>query len=40
MIECTIQMLSSLIDIMPAVIGIYIMFDFIGTLLFGKRWKH
>lgn len=37
MIECTIQMLSSLIDIMPAVIGIYIMFDFIGTLLFGKR---
>lgn len=37
MIDCTIQMLSSLIDIMPAVIGIYIMFDFIGTLLFGKR---
>lgn len=37
MIECTNQMLSSLIDIMPAVIGIYIMFDFIGTLLFGKR---
>lgn len=37
MIECTTQMLESLIDIMPAVIGIYIMFDFIGTLLFGKR---
>lgn len=37
MIECTTQMLLSLIDIMPAVIGIYIMFDFIGTLLFGKR---
>ena len=37
MIDCTIQMLSSLIDIMPAVIGVYIMFDFLGTLLFGKR---
>lgn len=37
MIDCSLQMLSSLIDIMPAVIGIYIMFDFLGTLLFGKR---
>lgn len=37
MIDCSIQMLSSLIDIMPAIIGIYIMFDFLGTLLFGKR---
>lgn len=36
MIDVSLQFISQLIEIMPAIIGIYILFDFIGTLLFGR----
>lgn len=37
MFECAETMLVQLIDIMPAVIGVYLLFDLTGSLLFGKR---
>lgn len=37
MFEVALQFLSQLIDLMVPMIGIYILFDFIGTLLFGRR---
>lgn len=37
MFECAEQMLVQLIGIMPHVIGIYLLFDLTGSLLFGKR---
>lgn len=37
MFEIAEQFLVQLIDLMPAVFGIYVLFDLIGSLLFGKR---
>lgn len=36
MIDVSLQFISQLIEILPGLIGIYILFDFIGTLLFGR----
>lgn len=37
MFEIALTFLSGLIDMLPAMIGIYILFDWVGTLLFGRR---
>lgn len=37
MFECAQQMLIQLIHGMPYLIGIYLLFDLTGSLLFGKR---
>lgn len=37
MFECAQQMLIQLIGVMPLIIGIYILFDFLGSLFFGKN---
>lgn len=37
MFEVALTFLSQMIDLIPGLIGIYILFDFIGTLLFGRR---
>ena len=37
MFECAEIMLVQLIEIMPYVIGVYLLFDFTGSLLFAKR---
>lgn len=37
MFDISIQFMVQLVDLIPGVIGIYILFDLIGSLLFGKR---
>lgn len=37
MFEAAEQMLIQLIELMPGILGIYILFDLIGGLIFGKR---
>lgn len=37
MFECMQTMLLQLIDCMPGLIGLFLIFNFIGELLFGKR---
>lgn len=37
MFECAEQMLIQLIQLMPYIIGVYLLFDLTGSLLFGKR---
>ena len=37
MFDISLQFLSQLIDLIPGLIGIYIIFDLTGSLLFGKR---
>ena len=37
MFEIAEQFLVQLVGLMPAVFGIYVLFDLIGSLLFGKR---
>lgn len=37
MFECAKQTLIQLIGGMPLLIGIYILFDFLGSLFFGKN---
>lgn len=37
MFECAEQMLVQLIQLMPSILGVYILFDLIGGLIFGKR---
>lgn len=37
MFDVTTQFLIQLIELIPYVFGIYIIFDFTGSLLFGKR---
>ena len=37
MFEVSMIMLTQLIDLIPAVIGIYILFDLMGSLLFGRE---
>lgn len=35
--EVTEQMLVQLVNLMPAIFGIYLLFDLLGSLLFGKK---
>lgn len=37
MFDVCLQFMSQLIELMPGIIGIYILFDFVGSLLFGRR---
>ena len=37
MIDYSVQMLEQFIGIMPVLIVIYIVFDFLGSFFFGKR---
>ena len=37
MFEVTIQFMLQLVDLIIPMIAIYILFDFMGSLLFGKR---
>lgn len=36
MFEVATTFMTQLIELMPGLIGIYILFDFIGSLLFGR----
>ena len=37
MFECSEQMLVQLVNLIPPILGIYIIFDLLGSMLFGKR---
>lgn len=37
MFDVSITFLSQLIDLIPYLIALYLVFDFIGMLLFGRR---
>lgn len=37
MFEVALTFMSQLVDLIIPMIGLYILFDFIGTLLFGRR---
>ena len=37
MFDVTIQLMLQLVDLIPGIIAIYIIFDFMGSLLFNKR---
>ena len=37
MFDIATNFMIQLVQLMPGVFGIYILFDFIGSLLFGKR---
>lgn len=37
MFDVALTFLSQLVDMIPALIGLYILFDFVGVLLFGRR---
>ncbi len=37
MFDISIQFMVQLVDLLPAVFAIYVLFDLIGSLLFGKR---
>lgn len=37
MFEIAIQLMIQLVGLLPGVIVIYILFDLVGSLLFGKR---
>lgn len=37
MFDVTLTFLSQLIGLLPSLIALYILFDFIGTILFGRR---
>lgn len=37
MFDVVIVLLSEFIDIMPYLIGLYLIFDFTGALLFGRK---
>lgn len=37
MFEVALQFMSQLVDLIIPMIAIYILFDWIGTLLFGRR---
>lgn len=39
MFEVAIQFMVQLVELIPVVFGIYILFDFLGSLLFGKDSK-
>lgn len=40
MFDITITLLQQLITLLPGLIALYILFDFIGMLLFGRKWKN
>lgn len=37
MFEVSLTFIGQLIELIPALIGLYILFDFVGMLLFGRR---
>lgn len=37
MFDIATQFMIQLVDLIPGVIGIYLIFDLMGSLLFGKR---
>lgn len=37
MFDLVVQMFVQLIDLIPVVFGVYILFDLIGTILFGTK---
>ena len=37
MFDTAIQFMVQLVELIPGVIGIYLIFDLMGSLLFGKR---
>lgn len=37
MFDISLSFLSQLIDLIPSLIALYILFDFVGMLLFDKR---
>ena len=37
MFEIAIQFMVQLVNYIPAVFGIYVLFDFMGSLLFGRN---
>ena len=37
MFDVAAHFMVQLVDLIPAVIGIYLIFDLLGSLLFGKR---
>lgn len=37
MFEIAIQFMVQLVDLLPGVIVIYVLFDLVGNLLFGRR---
>lgn len=37
MFEVALTFLSQLIELLPGLIALYILFDFIGMLIFGRR---
>lgn len=37
MFDIATQFMIQLVDLIPGVMGIYLIFDFMGSLLFGKR---
>ncbi len=37
MFDIALQFMSQLIDLMPFLIALYVLFDFTGSLLFGQR---
>ena len=37
MFDIAIKFMVQLVDLIPGVIGIYLIFDLMGSLLFGKR---
>lgn len=37
MFDIALTFMSRLIDLLPSLISIYILFDFMGSLLFGRR---
>lgn len=37
MFECATQMIVQLINLIPTIFGVYLLFDFTGSLLFGKE---
>lgn len=37
MFDIATNLMVQLVDLLPGIIGIYLIFDFMGSLLFGKR---
>lgn len=37
MFDVAVSFMVQLVDLMPGIFGIYILFDFFGSLLFGRR---
>lgn len=37
MFDIAISFMVQMVELLPGVFGIYILFDFLGSLLFGKR---